>query len=67
MSKLREHTVDQVMAKSVITADDDSTIIEAAKLMRVADVGAVPVLRKGTKELIGICTRSDLVCFHESH
>jgi CBS domain-containing protein len=49
------------MAKSVITVDDDATIVEAAKLMRVADIGAVPVLKKGTQELIGICTRTDLV------
>jgi CBS domain-containing protein len=49
------------MAKSVITVDDDATIVEAAKLMRVADIGAVPVVKKGTSELIGICTRTDLV------
>lgn len=58
--ELEKHTVSEIMQKNVITATEDLTILEAAKKIQNVDVGAIPVVMKGTNNLTGILTRSDL-------
>jgi acetoin utilization protein AcuB len=57
---LEKHTVSEIMQKNVITASPDITIVDAAKKIKECNVGAVPVVRKGTNQLVGIYTRTDL-------
>ena len=51
--------VEDVMTPAVLTVAPDTSVIEAAKLMRSERVGSVPVLEEG--RVIGILTRSDLL------
>jgi len=49
------------MSTSLVTVDENSPILEAAKLIRVSRVGALPVLKPGTKLCTGCLTTVDLV------
>ena len=51
--------VEDVMTRSVVTANESDGIHVAASLMRRERIGALPVLRGG--ELVGILTRTDLL------
>ncbi len=55
---LSKITVDRVMTKKVITVQEDTTIEEAAHIMSVKKVGALPVMR-GDK-LVGLMTETDI-------
>jgi CBS domain-containing protein len=61
MKGMKEHKVGEIMSCPIIKAHDDITIQEAIERMRSADINALPIVRKGTKELIGIVTNTDLV------
>jgi|SRR5687767_8397425 len=52
-------TVQDVMVRDVVTIDSSATLLEAAKLMRDANVGMLPVVEIGVVR--GIVTDRDLV------
>lgn len=58
--KLEQHRVEEIMTTSLTTIEPDAPIVEAAKLMRVAHVGGLPVVDENDR-LVGIVTRTDLV------
>jgi CBS domain-containing protein len=52
-------TVGQLMKKDLVTVDAGTSVIEAAKLMKVCNVGSVLVAHEG--RMTGIVTESDIV------
>jgi acetoin utilization protein AcuB len=52
-------TVEELMTSRVIVASPDTTVGEAARLLRGYTIGCVPVV--DGKELVGIVTTSDLL------
>jgi CBS domain-containing protein len=54
-----EIRVGDVMTKNVISIEEDSPIIEVAKLMEIHDVGSVVVAKAGRAE--GIITEKDII------
>ncbi|EGC32266.1 hypothetical protein DICPUDRAFT_95316 [Dictyostelium purpureum] len=60
MEKLKQHKVSSIMKQNPVTIEDYSPVVDAAKLMRVSNVGGLPVVDKNGK-LIGMVTRSDLL------
>jgi CBS domain-containing protein len=52
-------TVGQLMKKDLVTVDSRTSVIEAAKLMKICNVGSVLVSRQ--ERIIGIVTESDIV------
>lgn len=52
-------TVQDVMVRDVVTIDASATLVEAARLMRDANVGMLPVLEEDVVR--GIVTDRDLV------
>ena len=58
----RNHRVAEVMSTSVVTADPEMSIRQAANLMRGRSIGCLPVVQPGrTPRLVGIITTSDLL------
>ncbi len=57
---LSKITVERVMAKDVITVDEDDTLEQAARLMADNRIGGLPVMRQGS--MVGIITQTDI--FH---
>jgi len=53
-------TVQDVMAKDVITATEYTPLEEAARVMADNKIGSLPVMRDG--RLVGIITETDLFC-----
>ncbi|MBP9886983.1 MAG: CBS domain-containing protein [Leptospiraceae bacterium] len=53
--------VEAIMQKKVLSAFPETPIREIARIMFEEKVGAVPILHKETKELVGIITRSDIL------
>ena len=53
-------TVQDVMAKDVITATEYTPLEEAARIMADNKIGSLPVMRNG--RLVGIITETDLFC-----
>merc|ERR1711941_228907 len=60
LEHLAKHKVGEIMRSSVTTVTEDASIVEAAKMMRVSNVGGVPVLDK-QGQLVGIITRTDMI------
>lgn len=52
--------VQDIMHRGAECVDDDTPLQEVARLMRQADIGAVPVSAGG--ELVGIVTDRDITC-----
>jgi len=52
-------TIDQVMAKNVVTVPSDSTIKEVAQILATKEFHALPVVENGL--LVGIVTTTDLI------
>ena len=52
-------TIDQVMAKNVVTVPSDSTIKEVAQILATKEFHALPVVDNGL--LVGIVTTTDLI------
>ncbi|SDH02751.1 CBS domain-containing protein [Winogradskyella thalassocola] len=52
-------TIDQVMAKNVVTVNSDATIKEVAVILAQKEFHALPVVDKG--RLVGIVTTTDLI------
>jgi CBS domain-containing protein len=55
-------TVREILARKgpdVVTADPESSVLEAAQLMNARGIGALPVMRDGA--LVGIFTERDLM------
>jgi CBS domain-containing protein len=52
-------TIDQVMAKNLITVNSSSTIKEVAEILSKKEFHALPVV--DNKELVGIVTTTDLI------
>ncbi|KAA1243320.1 CBS domain-containing protein [Aquimarina sp. RZ0] len=54
-------TIEQVMAKSLVTVDPNTTIKEVAEILSTKEFHALPVV--DNKALIGIVTTTDLINF----
>ena len=54
----RQHYVEQVMTRDVVTVPPDSPLEEAASLMVKHQIGSLPVLERG--RLVGIITETDI-------
>lgn len=52
-------TIEQVMAKNVISVSSDTTIKEVAEILSKREFHAIPVVDKG--RLVGIVTTTDLI------
>lgn len=52
-------TVGELMTPHVIAATPDTTVKEAAKMLRGGSIGCLPILKDG--DLVGIVTLSDLL------
>jgi CBS-domain-containing membrane protein len=52
--------ISEIMKVGVVTVEDTAPIVEAAKLMRVSEVGGLPVVN-GCGKLVGVCSTTDLV------
>jgi len=62
MNKLSHHTVNEAMSRTIITIEEDASVVEGAKLMRVANIGCCPVVAKDNgNQIVAIVTRSDLL------
>lgn len=57
--ELRDLLVEEVMSEPVVFATPDTTVREAANLMRGLTVGCLPVMNHGS--LVGIVTTTDLL------
>ena len=60
---LKSFLVKDVMKKKVVTIKPDTSINEAARLMREKKIGCVPVLSEG--HLVGLVTTTDILRFVE--
>ena len=58
--KLAETAIAKVMTTNVVLAYPEETLLEALEKMTISDVGRLPIVRRGTKQLLGILTRTDL-------
>jgi len=58
-AELTRTTVDQVMARRVVSVDEDSDVIEVAAIMANRGVHPIPVVRDG--RLLGVIGRADVV------
>lgn len=58
--KLHQHKVSEAMAKNLLTVNDDDTILDACKLMRISKY-VLPVVKKDTTQLIGLLTHSTML------
>lgn len=54
-------TIDQVMAKNLVTVNSDTTIKEVAEILAKKEFHALPVV--DNNELVGIVTTTDLINF----
>ena len=54
-------TIEQIMAKSIISVTSDTTIKEVAQILAEHEFHAVPVVDNGA--LVGIVTSTDLIKF----
>jgi len=52
-------TIDQVMAKNLVSVDSETTIKEVAEILSEKEFHALPVVDNG--ELVGIVTTTDLI------
>ncbi len=52
--------IKEIMNSSVVSAQPETTVLEAAKQMHSHDIGALPVIAR-TGELVGIVTDRDIV------
>ena len=52
-------TVGQLMKEDIITVDTGTSVVEAAKLMKICNVESIFVARNG--RMVGIVTESDIV------
>ena len=52
--------VKDLMSKEIIVAYVPSTVRDALKILAKHNVSGIPVLRKGTRQLAGVVTRSDI-------
>ena len=53
-----------IMAKNPKYVTPETTVREAAQLMQSEDVGMLPVVRSGSKNIIGVVTDRDLAIRH---
>ena len=52
--------VKDVMSKDLTLCTPQETVVSVAKLMKVADVSAIPVVQDGSRRLVGIITDRDI-------
>ena len=53
-----------IMAKNPRTVTPETSVREAAQLMKTEDVGMLPVVRSGSKNIVGIVTDRDIAIRH---
>ena len=53
-----------IMAKNPRTVTPETSVREAAQLMKTEDVGMLPVVRSGSKSIVGIVTDRDIAIRH---
>ncbi len=49
-----------IMTKNVFTVKESDSVLEAAKIMRVSRIGALPIVNDAD-QVVGIITRSDML------
>jgi len=54
-------TVGDICTRDVITAHPEDAVWQAIRLMGARDVGRLPVVKDGTREIIGILARHDIM------
>lgn len=54
-------TVSDICTRDVITANPDDVLWHAIRTMGARDIGRLPVVRPGTREVLGMLSRSDIV------
>ncbi len=54
-------TVADICTRAVLTANPDDVLWAAIRSMGARDIGRLPVVRAGTRELLGMLSRSDIV------
>lgn len=54
-------TVDEICSRNVVTVHAQQQVWEAIRLMSLHDIGRVPVVRRGTREVIGLIGRHGVV------
>lgn len=59
----KKFTVGQVMKRNVWAIDPNTSLAEAAKLMRLKNLGCLPVIHLDDRTLVGIVTEADFVRF----
>ena len=52
----------ELMTTTPVCCTPESTVREAAMLMREHDCGCIPVVEQGTMRLIGVLTDRDITC-----
>src|SRR5688572_11898852 len=58
---LKQWTCEDIMTKEPVAATKADTVVEAARMMRTADVGLIPVVENRiTNKLVGVVTDRDL-------
>ncbi len=53
-----------IMAKNPRTVTPETSVREAAQLMKTEDVGMLPVVRSGSRNIVGIVTDRDIAIRH---
>ncbi len=61
VEKLSKSKVEDIYTNNPKTVDHTDTVLFATKLMRVAAIGCLPVVKAGTNTVIDIITRTDLL------
>lgn len=65
MDVIRKIKVEDIMTPEPLAMLPDQTVSHAARLMREADIGAIPMIRElASRKLVGIITDRDLVIRH---
>jgi CIC family chloride channel protein len=54
-------TVADICSRSVITVNPDDVLWTAIRAMGARDVGRLPVIKRGSRELVGVLSRSNIV------
>jgi CBS domain-containing membrane protein len=61
MKGLKDHHLVEIAKKDVICATEETTLKEAAGMMVKQRVGCLPIVKSGTKDVIGLITRTDMI------
>jgi CBS domain-containing protein len=61
IKQLDENRANQIMNSSVYCKHENTPVKEAIEAMKSQDISSIPVVQKGSRQFIGMVTRSDLL------